>query len=386
MIELTLLYFALRKKYRLRPAELSYNRLDQAILDRERKRHWLVWTAIVATLLMACAMLYVRPGSHAVYLGGHYAELSRNPFAFDSTSPVAYRFLTPLISYALGLRGNLIIITNLLIGTALLGLVYRWFQENTPRPGDAIFGALSIAFSLVILTTLASPGYCDLLTYVFIFLMWRYRKRRVLFYALFFLGLLNRESIAFLAPWFIFITMVDYKFTWRGALDVFTGHVIVFAAYFLIRHAISLQFDIVYSTAYYLGPLTNDPFHWLRMTLPLQWMGVFSVFKLLWIFPVLAALSFYQRGQKLQLWSMGLLFACAYSQLFLAYDTSRMMTLSFMIMIIALKELFEHDIFRIRRWIGWVFVINVFVPVYQVAAAKMDSMSSFLVYTIAKLF
>lgn len=386
MIELTLLYFALRKKFNLRPAEFSYNRLDQAILDQERRFHWLAWTAIISLLLMACAMLYVRPGSHAVFLGTHYAELSRNPFAFDSANPVAYRFLTPLISYVIGLQGNLIIITNLLIGTALIGLVYRWFRENTPRPGDAIFGALSITFSLVILTTLASPGYCDLLTYVFIFLMWRYRERRVLFYALFFLGLLNRESIAFLTPWFIFITLVEYKFTWRGALDVIAGHLIVFAAYFLVRYAISLQFDIAFSTAYYLGPLTRDPFHWYRMTLPLQWMGVFSVFKLFWIFPALATLSFYQRGQKLQLWSMALLFACAYSQLFLAYDTSRMMSLSFMVMIIALRELFEHDTFQIRRWIGWVFVVNVFVPQYQVAADKMDSMSSFLVHGFAKLF
>lgn len=82
---------------------------------------------------------------------------------------------------------------------------------------------------------------------------------------------------------------------------------------------------------------------------------------------------------------MGLLFACAYSQLFLAYDTSRMMSLCFMVMLIALRELFEHDTFQIRRWIGWVFVVNVFVPQYQVAADKMDSMSSFLAHALAKL-
>ena len=386
MIELPLLYLSLRRKFRLNPAQLSYARLDSAVLAQEAKHHWLVWTLIISALLLALAMLYVWPGSHAAFLGKSFAELARNPFAFDSTNPVAFRFLTPLISYALGLRGNLIIITNLLIGTALIGLVYHWFRENTPRPGDAVFGALSITFSLVILTTLVSPGYCDLLTYLFVFLMWRYRERRVLFYLLFFLGLLNRESIAFLTPWFIFITLVEYKFAWRSAWDIIAGHLIVFAAYFFVRYAISLQFDVAYSTAYYLEPLAKDPFYWYRMTLPLHWMGVFSVFKLLWIFPALALISFYRRRQKLQLWSMALLFACAYSQLFLAYDTSRMMTLSFMIMIIALKELFDHDTFQIRRWVGWVFVVNVFVPQYQVAADKMDSMSSFLVYAFAKLF
>ncbi len=142
---------------------------------------------------MFLAALYCLPSISTHHLGVHYRDLANNPFLFDSKNPASFRILTPFISYICGLRGEGIIITNILISIIMIGVIYRYFRSISKFPSDGLFAAFLITFSMVILSTLHNGGYCDILTYLIIFLMWRYQKKRPLFYLLFFLGLLNRE-------------------------------------------------------------------------------------------------------------------------------------------------------------------------------------------------
>ncbi|MFZ1682963.1 MAG: hypothetical protein WAU88_02425, partial [Candidatus Zixiibacteriota bacterium] len=182
MLETVVLYAVLAKRHGLKLSALSYDWLDTRITALEVKYGPRGLAAILSGLLMLAAAIYCRPALTTSSLGSKYALLAQNPFATDP-NPVAYRVLTPLLSYCLDLRGELIIVTNLIIATLFVYLIYRYFRQTSPRPGDALIAAAVIASSLVTLSTLYYGGYCDSMTYLIIFLMWRARKKPHFFYA-----------------------------------------------------------------------------------------------------------------------------------------------------------------------------------------------------------
>ena len=82
---------------------------------------------------------------------------------------------------------------------------------------------------------------------------------------------------------------------------------------------------------------------------------------------------------------MLLLQSCVAAQMVVAYDSSRMMTLGFIVMIPALKHLFEHNPFEFRRWAGWVVLANLVLPQVQTWKDRIEIMRSPLDYTIEYL-
>ena len=80
---------------------------------------------------------------------------------------------------------------------------------------------------------------------------------------------------------------------------------------------------------------------------------------------------------------MVLMLICSYAQLFVAGDTSRMFTLGFMIMIIALCRLLETNDFRFREWAFWAVLFNLMVPQIYTAFDVVECWQSFL---LSKIF
>ena len=89
---------------------------------------------------------------------------------------------------------------------------------------------------------------------------------------------------------------------------------------------------------------------------------------MLWIVPLLAAFAMARRGDRRGPLSMLLLLACTWAQLFVAYDTSRMFTLGFLVMLLALRDLFTRDDLGLRRWLPWLLLLQLLVP--QIRTAK----------------
>ena len=114
------------------------------------------------------------------------------------------------------------------------------------------------------------------------------------------------------------------------------------ALYALFRAFVASRSDVVFSLDYYLAPLAGDPLHFFRKTLGRQWIGLYSVFGVLWVVPVAVGISMGRRGDRAGLLSMLLLLACTWAQLFVAYDTSRMFTLGFAVMLLALDDAFAR--------------------------------------------
>ena len=318
-----------------------------------------LWAALG---LMIAAAVYVHPAVKATILGLEYAALSDDLSRTFSGSPVAFRILTPAISYLLGCHGHLIIITNLLIATALLATVYYLFRVQNFSSGDAFIAAFIMSFSLVTLTTIYCGGYTDSMTYLLVFLMWWYRGKRRLFYFLFLLALLNRESVLFLIPWFAYLQLTEVSPKSRGIIDLTVGYALTLSLYLAFRWWVGNQGEVGLGWQYYLHPLVADPFCWLRDTYPFCGLGLFSVFKLLWCIPILAGIDLWRRGARSDVYSMVLLTICGLSQLLVAVDSSRMLTLAFPVVLIGLLHLFRTNAFSFRNWAGYLLVGNLLVP------------------------
>ncbi len=387
MIETIAILIILKLTFRLGPTDLSCDKVGDTILGLEAKtgRLWLS-TILITGVLLLVLLLFTRLDTNCNYHGAWYAKLATDPFAFESDNPVGYRILTPLISYLLGLKGKLIIITNLLITTTFLGLVYYYFRVYLSRAGDALFASLSVALTLIGTTSIHCGGYTDILTYLVIFLMWISRSRRWLFFLLLFVGLLNRESIAFLIPWFIFVRVSESDGMTREVVYTVLGIVAVGALYMGFRSWIGADREVQYSVAYYLQQIKGDPLRIFSLTWYYHAFGLYSVLRALWVVPILAIIFWWRERQLKNILQLLLLIIPAWAQLLIAQDTSRMMTLSFMVLFIAMIPLLKNDYLRFRSWAFYLLLANMIIPQVYTAGDTVEVWQTSGMYYIQTLF
>jgi hypothetical protein len=331
---------------------------------------------LVGAFGVGVACLVVRLGTEPVELGRFYAWLSLDPGSIRKGNPVSFRPLTPLASYAIGLRGVNLMFTNLFLAALFLAGVYDWFRRHAPRPGDALLASAAFAFSLVTLSTVFAPHYCDSTTYLVAFGMWCLREQRLAFYALFALGLLNHESLVFLAPWFAFLELSASRNRLRTLATQAVGFGAGVALLLALRAWIGRQGPVAFGLDYYLVPLAEDPLHFFRQSARFQWAGFTSVFGAAWAIPVAGAVSMWRRGERRGPLGLVLLGLVTWSQLLLATDTSRLFTLSFLAMLIALDELFRHGQLGFRSWGPWLVLLQALSPHFQVAGKHVWLMDS----------
>lgn len=352
-----------------------FARLEQWLGHLEgRYGRWLV-AALVGLGCMALAAVYVRPATVPISLGLDYAELARDPFS--TTNPNGYRILTPLVAYLLGLRGNAIQVLNLIVAWLLLVFIYREMRRLGHGTTLALGTTLLVGLSMPTLFTIHVAGYTDSTTYLFVVLMLGARSRPWLYWSLFFVGLLNRESIAFLVPFFVvlsFDSMAAVRRSWWQALLGVGASLLLYLA---LRYAMSLRLEARHSLAYYLGPLTKDPLYWLRKTAPSYYAGFFSAFKLFWVVPAAAVyLAIMHRDWRDVLLLVAPV-AGALAQTAIAVDTSRMVALSFPCLIIGVQVLLKYVVEPdLVAGLAGLLLVNWFVPQLYVTWDKIWVMHS----------
>lgn len=353
-----------------------YDALDRHVLNLE-KLLGKAGTAVALTLLLfVVACIYVRPSTVPQAQGESYARLADNPFDPPDSNPLALRIFAPAVSYLLGLRGNLILITNLLFAIALIFCVYWYFRSHLPRAGDGFTAAAIITFSLTTLTTIYYGGYTDSASYLIFFLLWQFRATPWLSPLWFTLGGLNRESLLFLIPWYVSQGFNSVTAKGKWLLITAGGFAVSLVITYFIREYIKTKAGVIWDADYYLGLIANDLFAVLKQSYPLQGIGLFSVFKLLWVVPVVAAWHLWKSGKKWEVFSMLLLLGGAASQLLIAFDSSRLFTHAFMVMIPALVFLMQQTEIRFRDWILPVIAGNFLVPQLYTARNILELMYS----------
>ncbi len=359
-------------------------KINSTLLRCERKIGIYGTALLVAFLLLILAAIYVRPAVQTVVLGTSYAELANDPFS-ENKNAVGFRILTPLISYGLGLRGQLIIVTNLLFAFIFLAAVYLYFRKKLSGPTDALLVTSVFAFSLVTLTTIYYGGYCDSATYLIVLGMWILRSNSTAFYILLFLGLLNRESILFLLPWFIFLGVSEADSKIRTGAKMLLGYGLVFVLYYLFRTWVSSFRPVTFDFEYYFEPFLENPLAYFNVSYGYQGLGYFTVFKAMWIFVFAAVLSFWNKRMIRPLIEIFLILFFVWTQMFIAWDSSRMLTLAFPVMLISILHLFKTNPYNFRNWGYLVFLFSLIIPQMYTAAQIIEFMRS-IAYILISLF
>jgi hypothetical protein len=267
-------------------------------------------------------------------------------------------------------------VTNLIIAATLIGLIYGYFRKRSPHPGDALFAAAILTFSSVILVTIGYSGFCDILSYLAIFSMWRWRRNIWLFTLFFAVGLFNHENILFLVPWLIALRLLKAESRTRNLMVTLLGLGIVIVLYVLFRNWVASHQEVGLSFSYYMQPLVNDPFYWMRRSVQHYWLGLFTVFKVFWIIPFTACYLMWKEGRRHESVLMIMPVFLASCQLVIAYDSTRVFTLGFMTMVLALEYLFDIDKGRFREWLPGLLAINLFVPQLYTASDVIQIMRS----------
>lgn len=330
---------------------------------------------LFAIVLVLIALRRVSLGGYPTYLGKYYAMLATDPFHPAPDNPVGHRILAPLLSYLLGLRGPLILYTDLFVVLVLLAAAYLWFRGRAHTPAWAVMGASTLALSMVVLTTLRYGGYPDALLYLLVFGAWWARSRLWLSCVLFLLAMLAHESAAFLSPWLLWVLAGGGSKAPLGVLRAAGG----IAATLIVFWGIHLWLErmhpsVAYTLGFYLRPLLADPLHWFRESAPHRWLGIAAAFNLYWVFPILAATRLALRGSKADAALLLLPIPCALAQLFVAYDVTRLTTLSFMSMLLGAEYLIRTNGFGARRWVLPLSLVNFFIPQVNVAMGVVDFM------------
>lgn len=65
------------------------------------------------------------------------------------------------------------------------------------------------------------------------------------------------------------------------------------------------------------------------------------------------------------------LLVCVWAQLLFAYDTTRIFTLAFPLMIVALEMLYEHEAFGFRRWLPALVLLNLAIRPFFVVKQNL---------------
>lgn len=353
-----------------------FNHFNNLVLREERRFGRVGWIIILSLILMIAAGIYVRPGTNYVGHGTAFEALCKNPLDLRNGNGLGYRIMTPLICWSIGLRGREFIIINLLFAAITIALTYQYFRNRATESGDALFAAICVTFSSVILVTIYYAGFCDALTWLAIFLAWRWRARWYLFYPLFAIGVLNHEIVFFLAPWLIFLKIAESNRRWLTVCELAIGFGVMIPTYLLFRHWLAGGTTTGLNMAAYLKPLLDDPLRSMRQPFQFYWLGFFSAFKAFWIFVFVALVAMWRNKEKMPAFKLALLLACSCLPLTVAFDSTRMLTLGFLALIIALEYLFRTNAYEFRRWAFWVLAFNFFIPQLFTAARVIEIMHS----------
>lgn len=336
---------------------------------------------LVALFTLIISAIYCRPSLTAQSHGVYYAELSRNPW---SPNPYPHRILTPLIAYLIGLRGNSTLLFNVLLLLIFLALIHGSSRKVLPARTTFLL-TLCISLSMPVLFTLYYGGYTDIASYFLLFLTIISVENPVLLWFLYLLNLFNRESMVFFLPLLFYLRLYQVRKIEKATpgtrtllLDLalatmFTASYGVFYLY-VMETRLPQQ-----SLHFYLSPLSSDPLFWIKQVALAYPIGVFSVFKLLWLIPAYAFIECFRVRDLHRMTLIALPVLLASAQSFIALDTSRMLSYAFPSFIWSFKFLYEkhkRNVTLFEHSVIMLLTLNLLVPELYVTSNHISIMTS----------
>tara|TARA_Y100001958_G_C21241729_1_gene569693 strand:- start:2875 stop:3918 length:1044 start_codon:yes stop_codon:yes gene_type:complete len=254
-----------------------------------------------------------------------------------------HRILLPLLGKVLSVD---IQILNLVFYFLFILFMIQYLNDIKSYTNIILFIA-SLCTTMVMQFHLNFGGYPDILSYLLLLLAYIYRKEKNLPYFFLFLALLAKETSAFAFPFFFFLKKVS-KVKMVSAT--------------LLYVPVYLYFSVgTYDSSFYLEPLRDDIFYWIRLNYDNILLGFFSSIKFLWIVIIYFCLkNFNKKAIPIYLLFLGILFQC----IFLG-DTTRFVSFMFLGVIYA----FEYSNFKFSNFLYLsIIFLNIITPKYYVFA------------------
>ena len=254
-----------------------------------------------------------------------------------------HRILLPLLGKVLSVD---IQILNLVFYFLFILFMIQYLNDIKSYTNIILFIA-SLCTTMVMQFHLNFGGYPDILSYLLLLLAYIYRKEKNLPYFFLFLALLAKETSAFAFPFFFFLKKVS-KVKMVSAT--------------LLYVPVYLYFSVgTYDSSFYLEPLRDDIFYWIRLNYDNILLGFFSSIKFLWIVIIYFCLkNFSKKAIPIYLLFLGILFQC----IFLG-DTTRFVSFMFLGVIYA----FEYSNFKFSNFLYLsIIFLNIITPKYYVFA------------------
>lgn len=321
--------------------------------DPPRPALLLLESLLIAAALLGLSAVLVTPTLEPIYMGDRYQEMSSG-LPPQELGAEALRPLSPALARWLQLGGARWIAFPLLIGWVWLSSVYAWLRGRLPRRAAA--GALALlAFATPITWTLVFPGYVDTMTYLLLWLSFLAAARGSWLWVLpLSLGLLNHESIVFMAPALLIQALSATPAAQRlraaagwGALLAAAGG----AALWIRAGLLTGDGPPIVIAG---GALLQDP---------ALLLGTFAGFEVAWALPVALVVLERREGTLRASRVVLAVLVGAVAQLGLAVDTTRLMGLAFPAIVVSLVELHRRLPPAQFSWVlGGVLAMNLAIP------------------------
>jgi hypothetical protein len=304
--------------------------------------------ALGMALLLAC--LSFSPGNQA--MGARYAEISEHPFT-QGNSRYSTRLFMPAMAYILFFRGNwLYYLFFLGLTVGLIALLLHW---NKASGGLNAWQCLSLCTSSFVLFQFQSPGYPDVLVFIFFLLVMQDGFSEEAKLSLLILALVTHEASLFVG------TVLAWRYLSRGKFIAFIFSLAVYTGIGLIATGFHLEALNRYNVSDMSG------IEWVLRAPLEELLGVFIAFKALWI--VIFAGIVLGIRHKLHSETKFIIFTtlAGFVMTCLAIDTSRMMGFAFPALLVALSVINQVLPARTRqRLITVIFLLNLLIPSFGV--------------------
>jgi hypothetical protein len=221
------------------------------------------------------------------------------------------------------------------------------YLNNIKSYTNIILFVASLSTTMVMQFHLNFGGYPDILSYLLLLLAYIYRNEKNLPYFFLFFALLAKETSAFAFPFFFMLNKVS-------KLKMISTTLLYLPVY--------LYFSVgTYDSSFYLEPVRNDIFYWIRLNYDNILLGFFSSIKFLWI--VIIYFCFRNINKKsipVYFLILGILFQC----IFLG-DTTRFVSFMFL----GVVYIFEHSNLKFSNLLySFITLLNIITPKYYVYA------------------
>jgi hypothetical protein len=301
--------------------------------------------ALLAFILLHCLVFHFGNA----YMGDIYANRSLNPFA-QNTDWYNKRLLMPALAHILFFRDYwLYYVFFNLIFLLFLGLLYSWVKEKALL---SFWQFLSLATCSFAIYQCQSPGYPDVLVFVFFMLVMHQGFSQDAKLSLLLLALVTHETSLFVGVVLAWRYLErDHRIAYLIGLGIYG--VAWAAAYGFVMPALLTSHN-------YRG---RSGLQWVALHPDAELLGIFMAFKAVWLLPIGAALLAACRRWYAEVW---FILACVAAGLFmtlLGLDTSRLVGFGFPGVLVAICVIRQGLSEKVcNRFLSIVLLANLLIP------------------------